>query len=664
MRIGLFSDTYLPEINGVASSVYTLEKELIRQGHEVFVVTTTSEFQKVELDGNILRLPGLELKFLYGYVLTTPFHISAYNTIKELNLDLIHAHTEFSIGIFARICSKLLNIPLVSTYHTTYEDYTHYINFINSKTVDAVAKKLVAKLSKLYGDSSIEVIAPSNKTKEMLLGYGIRRDIHVVPTGLDIKKFNARNTSKEEIKTIRHSYGIKDDETLVIYLGRIAEEKSIDVVLNGFKYVKEKNIRVKLLIIGKGPKSDVEYLENLAKKLDIDDIVIFGGKKLADEVPHYYHSSDIFVSASITETQGITFIEALASGLPIFARHDDVLSEILIEGETGYYFDSPEEFADKLEIYMALSDEEKFSISKNAVNQIAAYDCEEFGNKVLNVYNQAIAIYKDMYVIDEIRVKDDHVVVIVVSPRGDEQKLLVTNETYTNEGLRREQKISEAKIEELKQEESAVKAYESCIRKIATKDRTRKEIYDWITNNFTCDIKQVNDIVEKLESRGYIDDYRYAKNAIEMMKTALQGENKIINHLKKKGISYSIIEELLKDSSPDEELQHAINWANKVKNTIHDSSVRMKKNTLHRKMMIQGYSNDIVVQAMEHLSFIDDENSEIDNLRKAAYKAKKRYDKKYNGTKLRNAIFKYLASVGYRIEDIYAVMDEMEWNNE
>ena len=139
MRIGLFGDTYFPEINGVATSIKTLEDELIKLGHEVYIITTKADFSKPELEGRVLRLPGIELKFLYGYVLTSPLQISAFNIVRSLDLDIIHAHTEFGIGIFARICSRLLSIPLVSTYHTTYEDYTHYVNFINSNIVDNVA---------------------------------------------------------------------------------------------------------------------------------------------------------------------------------------------------------------------------------------------------------------------------------------------------------------------------------------------------------------------------------------------------------------------------------------------------------------------------------------------------------------------------------------------
>ncbi|MEG2330327.1 glycosyltransferase, partial [Anaerorhabdus sp.] len=125
MRIGLFSDTYLPEINGVASSVHTLRVQLEKNGHTVYVITTKTESNVEDDDPFVLRLSGIELKKLYGYVLTSPIHINAYNEIKEMQLDLVHAHTEFSVGIFARIVAKLQGLPLVSTYHTTYEDYTH-----------------------------------------------------------------------------------------------------------------------------------------------------------------------------------------------------------------------------------------------------------------------------------------------------------------------------------------------------------------------------------------------------------------------------------------------------------------------------------------------------------------------------------------------------------
>ena len=143
MRIGLFSDTYTPDINGVVSSIVTLQKELEKRGHEVFVITNHKALLSTQREGNVLRLPGLELKWLYGYKLTTPYHFSAKDEIRKMNLDVIHVHTEFGVGMFARIVAKYLNIPVVSTYHTMYEDYTHYINRFAIDEVDVLSKKFV-----------------------------------------------------------------------------------------------------------------------------------------------------------------------------------------------------------------------------------------------------------------------------------------------------------------------------------------------------------------------------------------------------------------------------------------------------------------------------------------------------------------------------------------
>ena len=128
MRIGLFSDTYLPDVNGVVSSVELLRKKLSEEGHEVYVVCTHPGLIKVEKEGNIIRLPGIEFKKLYGYAIASPVHYFLTDDIEKLNLDIIHVHTEFGVGIFAQMCADKLHIPLVRTYHTTYEDYTHYFS--------------------------------------------------------------------------------------------------------------------------------------------------------------------------------------------------------------------------------------------------------------------------------------------------------------------------------------------------------------------------------------------------------------------------------------------------------------------------------------------------------------------------------------------------------
>lgn len=661
MRIGLFTDTYLPDINGVVSSIYTLQLELEKNGHDVFVVTTHPGLLQVQREANVLRLPGVELKNLYGYVLTSPIHLAVLRDIREMELDVIHAHTEFGVGIFARIAAKMLNIPLVSTYHTTYEDYTHYVNVFNLESIDKVAKKAVGSLSKMYGDSSTELIAPSQKTKDMLQRYGIKKNIHVIPTGLDLERFDCHHTSPERIQEIRSELMDKPEELLIIFVGRIAKEKSIDFVIDGFAALHDQNAPVHFAVIGGGPEQ--EALQQHVHELGLDSMVTFAGKKPSDQIPSYYHAADAFVSASLTETQGMTYIEALASRLPVFARPDEVLEDLVIEGKTGFLFRRPEQFAEKVQAFLAFSPQEKQAMRELAKAQVEVYDSRIFYQKVLEVYTSAVANYRESYRIEAIKPKDDCVELKVCS-QSDDLKILVSLETYFSKGLRKNAVLSADELEQLIGEEEQVKAYQSCLKKIAAKDRTRKEIYDWLTQNTTLNIRQINEIVEKLEERDLINDSRYTKNQVYNLKMMLQGKNKISRTLRKKGIPYEMIEEVFAGEDEQSEFRNALKWAQKLQPTIREKSVRMKKNLLKSKMIAQGYAIDIINEVMDSLSFVEDERAELESLRKTANKARKRYQSKYKGTKLRNYVFRYCSAQGFDVEDIYLILSEMEWDDE
>ena len=357
MRIGLFTDTFPPDINGVANSTYILFQELKKHGHDVFVIAPRKGAGSAQWnpDHTILRLAGIRLPKLYGYVATTPLHLNALTIIGDLHLDVIHAQTEFGVGMFARMCAHQYGIPTVITYHTTYEDYTHYANVFNSAAFDEKARQAVAYLTKIYANASVEVIAPSEKTKEMLERYHVRTNIHVVPTGLDLARFSALRFDPEKRRQIREEARVKEDERLVIYVGRIAEEKALDLVVRGFAKAKQANLKVKLLVVGGGP--DREKLIRLAEEKGAADSICFAGPRPAEQIPDYYRAADAFVSASLTETQGMTFIEALASGLPVLARHDEVLDALVLEGETGWYFADEETLVAKLRLLMQADQE-------------------------------------------------------------------------------------------------------------------------------------------------------------------------------------------------------------------------------------------------------------------------------------------------------------------
>lgn len=663
MRIGLFTDTYPPYINGVANSTYILRNELVEMGHEVYVITTYPGLghHKWNEDHTILQLAGPELKFLYGYVATSPIHLMAQEEVKKLNLDIIHAQTEFGVGIFARICAKMMKIPLVSTYHTTYEDYTHYINFINSRTVDNIAKLAVAKLSRLYGDSSMAVIAPSQKTKDMLLGYHVRREISVIPTGLKLDQFSPAHFNPDFRRELREKYHVHDDERLIVYVGRLAEEKALDLVMRGFVKAIEQGIKVKFLIVGGGP--DFDSLNALASQMHCEDHIFLAGPQPSDTIADYYRSADAFISASLSETQGMTFIEALASGLPLLARKDEVLENLLYDNRTGWYFTDEDDLSEKLKHFMEVSDETLQEMKQTCIDVVAPYSSDVFGKRVEAVYQKTIEEYRHQYRIDNIRMKDTLVQLYLISNQDEEVRLTVSLDDFYEMGMQRDGYLTSSQIEELRIREEAALAYQKCIRKLALKDRTCKEIYDYLTKETGCDINAINGIVDRLEEQGFLNDARLCEHQIEFMKTAGLGHDKIVRNLKKRGIPYEMIEEHL-SSRMDDEKENAEKYARKLQLTHRHDSLRKTKEYIRNRMVSQGFSSDLSKEVVDNMDFSDNLLQEDDNLRRYVLKAYRRLEHKYKGAELRNRIFRACVNQGYQYEDITAVLDELEFIDE
>ena len=664
MNIALFTDTYLPEINGVATSVATLYKALKKQGHNVYVVTTKAGITKKTFENNILRLPGLELKALYGYKMTSFIHLSTLNNeIKNMNLDIIHSHTEFGIGIFARICSRALSIPLVSTYHTTYEDYTHYVNKLQLGLVDDLAKNAVGKLSKLYVDSGMCVIAPSEKTKEMLERYKIKSKIFVIPTGLDLDRFDSKNTNDSVISQIKQECQITKQKML-LFLGRIAKEKSVDVLIKTMSLVKAANLPVKLVIVGDGPA--VGELKQMVIDEEVENFVFFAGKKDGSLVPSYYHACDMFVSASVTETQGLTYIEALASKTVVFASDPEVVSGLVIPNKTGYLFTDSDDLFVKIQTYLNKSATEQLDMQTMAAEVVKKYDANLFAQKVLEVYDVAINDYSGLLVIDKIKLKNDYVQLFL---KNDllETKILVSTENYYNLGLRKDNPITKTEYKYLVQEEKLVLAYEAALKKISFRDYSIKEIRDFFLNKQKLNEKEAQIVITKLEDKGFLDDRKYVETQKDLLLIKLYSRNNIISHLKKKGISQDIIDEyfLAEDESDlEQEYENAFKIAERYQLSLTKYAVKMQKDKIKQKLYRNGFTIDCINRVMDNLDFAYEELNENQKLKEQYIKAKKRYSKKYSGYELRNHLYKYLLSQGFEIDSIYLILSEGEWNND
>jgi glycosyltransferase, group 1 family len=384
MRVGIFSDTYRPQVNGVVSSILTLEKELRKKGHKVYIITTTDP-DAPTVEPNVLRIPSVEFKPLPQYRLGMLYSSKIIKKIKRLELDIIHSQTEWGVGTFARFAAINLEIPLVHTYHTLYEYYTHYVT---RGHFTVPAKKLAAAISKFYCEKCNALIVPTRKVEDILYSYDVDKDMNIIPTGIELDKFYRENYTDEEIRFMRENFGIKDTDFLCVYIGRIAKEKSIDVLIDMFSKITDETY--KFMIVGRGPV--IEDLKEQAEKLGINDRVIFTGEVPHDKVPVYYQMGDVFLNASISETQGLTFVEAMAAKTPVNARYDLNLEDLLVKNEAGLVYKDEEEFINNIKL---LKENKEFreKIIENAYNVSQDFTAEKFGDRVEAVYKKTIEEY-------------------------------------------------------------------------------------------------------------------------------------------------------------------------------------------------------------------------------------------------------------------------------
>lgn len=386
MRIGMFSDAYLPQISGVVTSIMVLTNELRKKGHTVYIITTEHKDVKVEKDPFVVRLKGINvpLKGFKDYQLVMHAEKKYEEEIEKLELDVIHINTEFTIGRLGLSLAKKNNIPVIYTVHTMYEDYMHFVIPFGKKLLRRPYISYVKKYMKKFCDASKYVILPNEKVVSIINKYQINCNYEIIPTGLYLDKFNKENYNYNDILNIKDKYGIKN-ELVFIYVGRISKEKSIDVLITEFS--KLENDDVKFLIVGDGPaKKDLVHLAKVKEK---KGRIIFTGQVPWDEVGLYYQVGDIFLNASKTETQGLTYIEALASNLPVIVKYDTNLDSIVTNNQNGLFYNNNDEIIDCMKKVIEDVDFRNQLIN-NSRESVYKFSSEAFGSKVEELYNKSI----------------------------------------------------------------------------------------------------------------------------------------------------------------------------------------------------------------------------------------------------------------------------------
>jgi len=382
MRVGMFINYYIPSKGGMETSVINLCKGLIQAGHEPFVFAPKYP-DYMDKEKNIYRYESI--RFNYGgyfYVIPVPFATSGMGeVVKKLNLDIIHSHQPYSLGDEAMKYARSLKIPLVFTYHIKYEDYSHYIPLIPK----SLAQGFIRKITTDYSNKSDAVIAPSSAIKKLLLDNGVFSRIEIIPSGINIDEF-AKETGKRD--EIRGKYKIGSNDIALITACRITEEKNVKFLVEAFNKIKKACANAKFIIVGDGAvKKDLEVM---VKDFGIGNDVVFTGLVNKEEIISLYQASDIFVFASLTETQGLVAVEAMSAGIPAVAVRASGIEDMIVNGEDGILTDNNvDEFSSA--VIKVINDRSlRNRLSDQARINSKKFTIESWTEKIVNLYGSII----------------------------------------------------------------------------------------------------------------------------------------------------------------------------------------------------------------------------------------------------------------------------------
>lgn len=326
LRIGLFTDTYAPQVNGVSISLQLISEGLRAEGHQVTIFAPRFPGYHDDEQG-VVRLPSLK------YLNDPPIYVAVLGTprttwsLTRKHFDVLHAHSPLSVGLLAYLTASTKNLPLIYTYHTSITDYTHYLKFIGGTGLIRHGARWFSTASTNLGD---QIVVPSPKFKRLLLAQKVSKPIHTIPNGIDLSNFkDAKNPG-----SFRNKLGIKADAPILLSVGRVDQEKRLDFLIDAFVQIGERFPDARLVFAGDGgTRAD---LEKKAAATQVNDRIHFLGMVDRSTLPDILHDATIFLSASTTEVHPISVIEAIASGLPLVAVQDEAFEGMIEEGQNGH----------------------------------------------------------------------------------------------------------------------------------------------------------------------------------------------------------------------------------------------------------------------------------------------------------------------------------------
>jgi glycosyltransferase involved in cell wall biosynthesis len=334
MRIAFFSDAYHPRVSGQVASMDEYCKSLTERGHEVCIVCPAyppERMQEHQDPFRTIRVPSGSALVSEDDRLAIPWKTGeALRELDEFKPQAVHVQTEFSIGALGRRYCRKRGIPILSTCHTFYEMYIHwYLPLLPSFMASPTVK---AWLRSVYSHDEL-IITPTNRIKDVMHGYGINKEFAVIPTGVDERVFKPCEAEAQAYrKSLERQHPGIDSSTLLVYVGRISQEKNLELLADSMVQILAQEPKTHLLIVGDGPKR-TETIHGFNRR-GLKNNVTWAGLMSREELPVVYSAADIFVFPSVTETQGLVTIEAMLCGAPVVGMNEMGTAEIL-EGDRG-----------------------------------------------------------------------------------------------------------------------------------------------------------------------------------------------------------------------------------------------------------------------------------------------------------------------------------------
>ncbi|GKH47160.1 MULTISPECIES: glycosyltransferase [Anaerotruncus] len=385
MRVALFTETYLPHVNGVVTHVKSLKDGLEQLGHEVLIVTADASARRHYVSDGVLHCPAHTSKRFYGYGVAMPLSTTRLKYVYQFRPDVIHIHNEFGIGLSGMMIAKVLRVALVYTLHTMYDEYIYYIA---PQPLVPAATKFSHQYTKLFAKLAQEVTGPSKKCEEYFRKAGVYKPVNVIPNPVDLDMFDPGKIPEEKKNAFREKFGYQHGETVGLFVGRLGREKSVDLLLDYWKKTIRPEENIRLLVIGDGPCR--EELEEQAVRLGITDMVTFAGKVLHTDMPPYVGTCDFYITASTSDTDSISMLEGMAMGLPVLQIIDPLNEGQVRDGVNGYIFHDAKDMADKIRMLKTMPADRLSALRASARRSVQQSGAVNLAEYVLKVYNTAL----------------------------------------------------------------------------------------------------------------------------------------------------------------------------------------------------------------------------------------------------------------------------------